>query len=148
MIKSLFTATLAGAVVLAANGADYTTSPLAPRKPAPAGAKLFEILPPEQTGVTVSNVYSDPRMWGDRFRELTLGAVETGLAVADFDRSGRPAMFVVSRNGPCALYRQTAPFKFVNVAAAAGVDCTQYGQGSVTSAAVVDINQDGWPDIY
>ena len=116
--------------------------------PAPAGAKLFEILPPEQTGVTVSNVYSDPRMWGDRFRELTLGAVETGIAVADFDRSGMLDIFVVSRNGPCALYRQTAPFKFVNVAAAAGVDCTQYGQGSVTSATVVDINQDGWPDLY
>ena len=148
MIKSLFAATLAGAVVLAADGADYTTSPLAPRKPAPAGAKLFEILPPEQTGVTVSNVYSDPRMWGDRFRELTLGAVETGLAVADFDRSGMLDIFAVSRNGPCALYRQTAPFKFVNVAAAAGVDCTQFGQGSVTSATVVDINQDGWPDLY
>ena len=148
MIKSLFAATLAGAVVLAADGADYTTSPLAPRKPAPAGAKLFEILPPEQTGVTVSNVYSDPRMWGDRFRELTLGAVETGLAVADFDRSGMLDIFAVSRNGPCALYRQTVPFKFVNVAAAAGVDCTQFGQGSVTSATVVDINQDGWPDLY
>ncbi len=148
MIKSLFAATLAGAVVLAANGAEYTASLLAPRKPPAAGAKLFEILPPEQTGVTVSNVYSDPRMWGDRFRELTLGAVETGLAVADFNRSGMLDIFVVSRNGPCALYRQTAPFKFVNVAAAAGVDCTQYGQGSVTSATVVDINQDGWPDLY
>ena len=32
-------------------------------------------------------------------------------------------IFVVSKNGPCALYRQTAPFKFVNIAAAAGVDC-------------------------
>jgi len=34
-----------------------------------------------------------------------------------------PDIFVVSKNGPCALYRQTAPFQFVNIAAAAGVDC-------------------------
>jgi hypothetical protein len=87
-------------------------------------------------------------MWGDRFRELTLGAVETGVAVADFFRDGHLDIFVVSRNGPCALYRQTAPFKFVNVATPAGVDCTQNGPGSVTSATVVDINQDGWPDLY
>jgi hypothetical protein len=126
----------------------YVAAPLRPRPAAPAGALPFEILPPDQTGVTVSNQYSDPRMWGDRFRELTLGAVETGIAVADFDRDGMPDIFVVSRNGPCALYRQTAPFKFVNVAAAAGVDCTQNGPGSVTSATVVDINQDGWPDLY
>ena len=126
----------------------YVATPLRPRLPAPAGAKLFERLSPEETGVKQSNLYNDPRMWGDRFRELTLGAVETGIAVADFERKGLVDIFVVSRNGPCALYRQTAPFKFVNVAAAAGVDCTQNGPGSVTSATVVDINQDGWPDLY
>ena len=54
---------------------------------------------------------------------------------------------MVSRNGPCALYRQTAPYKFVNVAAAAGVDCIS-DKGNIVSATVVDINQDGWPDLY
>ena len=49
----------------------YTARPLSPRLPPPPGEKLFSVLPPEQTGVTVSNVYDDPRMWGDRFRELT-----------------------------------------------------------------------------
>jgi hypothetical protein len=126
----------------------YTATPLQPRLPGPAGSKPFQVLSPEDTGVTASNVYNDPRMWGDRFRELTLGAVETGIAVADFFKDGHLDIFVVSRNGPCALYRQTAPFKFVNVAVPAGVDCTQNGPGAVTSATVVDINQDGWPDLY
>ena len=144
---------LAGAVfltlvVLARAEPAYVASPLRPRLPAPPGEKLFQILPSEETGATVSNLYSDPRMWGDRFRELTLGAVETGIAVADFDRAGLLDIFVVSRNGPCALYRQTSPYKFVNVAVAAGVDCMEYGPGSVVSATVVDINQDGWPDLY
>ena len=126
----------------------YIATPLRTRVPAAPGAKLFEKLDPKDTGVSQSNLYNDPRMWGDRFRELTLGAVETGIAVADFERKGLVDIFVVSRNGPCALYRQTSPFKFVNVAAAAGVDCTQNGPGSVTSATVVDINQDGYPDLY
>jgi len=126
----------------------YVAAPLRPRLPAPAGEKLFQVMAPEDTGVTMKNLYNDPRMWGDRFRELTLGAVETGIAVADFERDGNLDIFVVSRNGPCALYRQTAPFKFVNIAAAAGVDCTANGPGSVVSATVVDINQDGWPDLY
>jgi hypothetical protein len=149
MLKSLTPwAAFAALAVAAAAEPAYTAIPLHPRRPAPEGAKPFQILDPRETGITQSNLYNDPRMWGDRFRELTLGAVETGIAVADFGHSGLLDIFVVSRNGPCALYRQTAPFKFVNVAAAAGVDCTQNGPGSVTSATVVDINQDGWPDLY
>jgi hypothetical protein len=142
---------LAAALVLVVSaGAEpaYVATPLSARLPAPEGAKLFEVLSPADTGVKVSNLYNDPRMWGDRFRELTLGAVETGIAIADFERDGHLDIFVVSRNGPCALYRQTSPFKFVDIAAAAGVDCTRNGPGSVTSATVVDINQDGWPDLY
>jgi hypothetical protein len=146
--RLLFAAALSILASLAAGDPAYVMSPLLARDPAAAGAKPFEVLAPADTGLTVSNIYNDPRMWGDRFRELTLGAVETGVAVADFFRDGHLDIFVVSRNGPCALYRQTAPFKFVNCAAASGVDCTQNGPGSVTSATVVDINQDGWPDLY
>jgi hypothetical protein len=67
--------------------------------------------------------------------------------VADFDRDGLPDIFVVSKNGPCALYHQVAPFKFVDIAAAAGVACDDRASSKV-GATVVDINQDGWPDIY
>ncbi len=149
MRKTLMTwVALCGLAAFAGAEPAYVATPLHPRLPGPPGSKPFEIMAPEDTGVRESNLYNDPRMWGDRFRELTLGAVETGIAVADFERGGLLDIFVVSRNGPCALYRQTAPFKFVNVAAAAGVDCTQNGPGSCTSATVVDINQDGWPDIY
>ena len=149
-MKSKFLAISAfcAAALLAVADPAYVATPLRARKPAPDGQKLFQVMAPEDTGVTVKNLYNDPRMWGDRFRELTLGAVETGIAVADFMKDGNLDIFVVSRNGPCALYRQTSPFKFVDIAPAAGVDCTQNGPGSVTSATVVDINQDGWPDLY
>jgi hypothetical protein len=135
------------AVSAAASSPIIEQRPLAPRHPPAADGKRFHELTPAETGLTVPNVYNDPRMWGDRFREFTLGAVETGIAVADFDRDGWPDIFVVSKNGPCALYRQTAPFQFVNIAAAAGVDCANSTAPKI-GATVVDINQDGWPDLY
>ena len=147
MFKSTITAAVFFGAATFALASDYTARPLQPRPAVPAGSKAFSILSPDETGVTVPNVFNDPRMWGNRFRELTLGAVETGIAVADFDRDGRPDIFVVSKNGPCALYHQTAPYKFYDVAHAAGVACDEEGS-SKTGATVVDINQDGWPDIY
>ena len=139
------------AVVLVASAAASSPGleqrPFAPRQPVVAGQGSFQELTPAETGLTVSNLYNDPRMWGNRFREFTLGAVETGIAVADFDRDGMLDIFVVSKNGPCALYRQTAPYKFANIAAVAGVDCANSAAPKI-GATVVDINQDGWPDIY
>ena len=105
---------------LAARPPPTRPCPCTPRTAPAAGAKPFEALSSADTGVTVPNVFNDPRMWGDRFRELTLGAVETGIAVADFDRDGLPDIFAVSKNGPCALYRQVAPFKFLDIAARRG----------------------------
>ncbi|MFO1451792.1 MAG: VCBS repeat-containing protein [Opitutaceae bacterium] len=136
---------LGTATMTAAEG--VTVTPLTPRSPAARGAKAFTRLPSSETGVTAPNVFNDPRMWGERFRELTLGAVETGVAVADFDLDGRPDLFAVSKNGPCSLYRQVAPWKFYDIGSAAGVACDEPGS-SKTGATVVDINQDGWPDLY
>src|SRR5664280_2788446 len=148
MLKALLSATaLSAATALAAADPAFTATPLRPPTPAASGAKPFEVLNPADCGVTVPNVFNDPRMWGARFRELTLGAVETGIAVADFDRDGRLDIFAVSKNGPCALYQQVAPFKFVDIAHAAGVACDNEFS-SITGATAVDINQDGWPDLY
>ncbi len=133
--------------VAGAVGAEYTLSPLRPRTPRAAGEKAFERLDPAAAGLTVANVFNDPRMWGDRFRELTLGAVETGVAVADFNADGRPDIFMVSKNGPCALYVQTTDFQFHDVAKAAGV-AVDDAPSSNNGVTVVDINQDGAPDLY
>ena len=141
-IAGLALGSLAGALA-----ADFTAAPLRPRTAAPAGAKAFTRLDPAASGVSVPNVFDDPRMWGERFRELTLGAVETGVAVADFDRDGRMDIFAVSKNGPCALYRQVADGRFEDRARAAGVAVAE-GLSSNTGVTVVDINQDGAPDLY
>lgn len=150
MLKSTLPAAVLLGTAVFSFAADYTASPLNVRPVTAAGARAFARLAPADTGVTVPNTFNDPRMWGIRFRELTLGAVETGVAVADFDRDGRPDIFSVSKNGPCALYRQTAPFKFEDVAVKAGVAITptETAPSSNTGATAVDINQDGDMDLY
>jgi hypothetical protein len=145
VLPSLAAALLSAAAL--AGATPYTANPFAARPAIPAGGRTFECLDSAAIGLTVPNVFNDPRMWGQRFRELTLGAVETGIAVADFNGDGRPDIFAVSKNGPCALYQQEPGFKFRDVAAAAGVAVAD-GPTSNTGATVVDINQDGRPDLY
>lgn len=127
--------------------AELIDHPLAQPQAAAKGATPFTQISAEQSGLTVPNLYNDPRMWGDRFREYTLGALETGLAVADFDRDGMPDIYAVSKNGPNALYQQTVAGRFHDIAAVCGVDVADDPAGQ-TGVAAVDINQDGWMDIY
>lgn len=144
MLNKLFSCLLVSCTVLSAA---YTSVPLRPRTAPAPGAKPFTRLDSAAAGLTMPNVFDDPRMWGNRFRELTLGAVETGVAVADFNRDGRPDIFAISKNGPCALYLQSVDWKFQEVARPSGVAID--GEfSSNTGATVVDINQDGWPDLY
>lgn len=131
----------------ACHAADYTFQPLQSPSLGEPGAKPFYRFTPEETGITSVNTYNDPRMWGELFRELTLGAVETGLAVADFNNDGKPDIYTVSKNGPCSLYLQTGNFKFEDVAESAGVAANETTDGKA-GATAVDINQDGWMDIY
>jgi len=133
---------------LSLTAAEYSLIPLIP--PSNGGEELgkpFYRLAPEESGITSVNTYNDPRMWGELFRELTLGAIETGLAVADFNNDGQLDFYAVSKNGPCTLYIQTGPFQFEDRAVKAGVAAGETIDGK-TGATAIDINQDGWMDIY
>lgn len=139
-----------------------SAAPLAERSQ-PSGDMLFTKLSAEETGIVVPNPYDDPRMWGELYRELTFGAMGTGVAAGDFDNDGRPDLFVVSKTKTSRLFRNTGNWKFVDVTVAAGLaeeeessllgglfggddeDELKAWEQGVTWA---DINNDGWLDLY
>lgn len=127
--------------------AEYSLTPLAPPSERSPGGTPFYRFSADESGIDEVNTYNDPRMWGELFREFTLGALETGVAVADFNNDGRLDIYTVNKNGPCSLYIQTGLFKFQDRATEAGVDARKANDVR-TGATAVDINQDGWMDIY
>ncbi|MES1168327.1 MAG: VCBS repeat-containing protein, partial [Oleiharenicola lentus] len=132
-------------VLLGAEPEGLATRPLAPRSTG-SGATLFTSLPPEQTGIDAVNHYDDPAMWGARYREFSLGAIGTGVAIGDYDGDGRPDIFLVSKTGPNHLYRNLGGFKFEDISEKAGVAGPPgpWKQG----AAFADVNNDGRLDLY
>ncbi|HWA25767.1 MAG TPA: FG-GAP-like repeat-containing protein [Lacunisphaera sp.] len=132
----------------AASAGDLEERPLAAPS-GPRGATLFASLPAAQTGVVTENNYADPRMWGERYQEFSVGAIGTGVAVGDYDGDGRPDIFVVSKTESCRLFRNLGGWKFADVTDRAGVGdrgpaAAIWKQG-VTMA---DVNNDGWLDLY
>ncbi|MEJ6728162.1 MAG: VCBS repeat-containing protein [Akkermansiaceae bacterium] len=73
---------------------------------------------------------------------LLLGA---GLTIADIDNNGLPDLFLVSQDGPNKLFKQIAPWQFVDASEASGItDIKAWGSG----AAFVDMDNDGDLDLY
>jgi enediyne biosynthesis protein E4 len=66
-----------------------------------------------------------------------------GVAVADFDNDGWPDL-LVTNFGRNVLYRNLGNGRFVNVAAAAGVEAPGWN----TAASFFDADGDGWLDLY
>jgi len=128
--------------------AELVSEPLAPRS-GPAAKTLFTTLAPEQTGLNAIDAYDDPTMWGQHYREFSLGAIGTGVAIGDFDGDGRPDIFVVSKTGRNKLFRNSGDFHFEDVTERAGVGGPAPAPGVWNNGvAFVDVNNDGRLDIY
>ena len=132
-----------------------------------AGSTMFTRVDHQKAGVITENPYDDARMWTERYRELALGAIGTGVAVGDYDNDGRPDVFIVSKTRQSRLFRNLGGWKFEDVTDAAGlgrgssgwratlkgwlgmggdsaIDPSEWKQG----ASFADVNNDGFPDLY
>ncbi|MDG2221939.1 MAG: FG-GAP-like repeat-containing protein [Rubripirellula sp.] len=99
----------------------------------------FKKLTGEATGLNFMNDLQPQNM-----RKYLLNGA--GLATGDFDNDGLVDVYAISQDGPNRLFRQTSPWQFEDVTYRAG-DLTG-GDYKGTGAAFVDVNNDGWLDLY
>ena len=104
---------------------------------------LFTAVPSTETGIHFNNriVENDSINPADMINVYNGG----GVGVGDFNRDGLPDLYFTGNLVANKLYLNKGGFQFQDITSAAGVD----GAGKwCKGVAVVDINNDGWPDIY
>ncbi|WP_347157755.1 VCBS repeat-containing protein [Pontibacter chitinilyticus] len=104
---------------------------------------LFESLPADETGVAFSNRIQE----SDTMNVLQTEYVYNGggVGIGDFNNDGLPDIYFTGNMVSNKLYLNKGDFKFEDVTAKADVT----GAGKWCSGvALVDINNDGWLDIY
>ena len=126
---AFFTATLL--LVLSASACN--------RKSEPA---VFKLLSPSETGIDFANTINAT----DSFNVQTDVYIYNGagVAVGDIDNDGLPDIFFSGNMVSSRLYQNKGSMHFVDITKAAGVSTTQWATG----ASMVDINNDGYLDIY
>ncbi|MBL7767561.1 MAG: VCBS repeat-containing protein [Flavipsychrobacter sp.] len=104
---------------------------------------LFEELSVEHTGVDFTNeIREDEQLNILSFEYFYNGA---GVGVADFNQDSLPDLFFASNMGASRLYLNKGNFQFLDNTESSGIDTR--GKWA-TGVSIVDINQDGYPDIY
>ena len=102
---------------------------------------MFQLM--EHTGIDFRNNVTDQRLENSfLFRNFYNGG---GVAIGDINNDGLADIFFTSNMGENKLYLNKGNFKFEDITAKAG-----FRQDSMWSTGVlfVDINNDGWLDIY
>ncbi|MCP4887808.1 MAG: VCBS repeat-containing protein, partial [Planctomycetaceae bacterium] len=104
-----------------------------------ASTGKFEQLTGDQTGLDFTNELRPENM-----RKYLLNGA--GVATGDFDNDGLVDVYAISQDGSNRLFRQTSPWQFEDVTTQVG-DLTG-GDYRGTGAAFVDVDNDGWLDLY
>jgi enediyne biosynthesis protein E4 len=104
---------------------------------------LFDILTPEQTGISFENKITETLAMNGLFYEYYYNGA--GVSVADFNNDGLQDIYFVSNLHPNKLYLNTGNLKFKDISKESGTD---QHNGFSTGVTTVDINHDGWMDIY
>ncbi len=134
---------LACILLLSACSSDPRLKPGKEGKPAISPTTKFELLPPERTGIdfipTVQeefryNFIADPYIYNGG-----------GVAVIDVNNDGLQDLFFTARLQGCRLYLNKGGLKFEDISEKSGVSKFS---GLKTGVTVVDINADGWQDLY
>lgn len=108
---------------------------------------IFQELSSSETGVEFVNKVEE----NDKYNVLEYMNIYTGAGVAagDIDNDGLPDLFFSGNQTSCKLYlnkgnRNGESFNFEDITEKAGLQTDRW----CTGVSMVDINQDGWLDIY
>lgn len=106
-------------------------------------APMLRLVSPEESGLSFTNVLQESAKLNIiSFEYFYNGA---GIGVGDFNQDGLQDLFFSSNMGENKLYLNQNDFHFEEITVQAGI--RNAGKWA-TGVSVVDINQDGWPDIY
>ena len=104
---------------------------------------LFTLLSPTQTGIYFNNFLTE----SDTINILNQANIYNGggIGVGDFNKDGLMDLYFAGNMVGNKMYLNKSDLQFTDITAKAGVD----GAGRwCTGVTIVDINADGWPDIY
>jgi hypothetical protein len=103
---------------------------------------LFQLLGPDRTGITFANtIATDDSVNVQNDVYVYNGA---GVAVGDIDNDGLPDVFFSGNMVSSRLYLNKGDMRFDDITKRAGLETSRWATG----ATMVDINGDGYLDIY
>ncbi len=105
--------------------------------------KLFDSISPESSNVHfANNIQESAELNFFNYVYLYNGG---GVGLGDINNDGLPDLYLTSTQGTDKLYLNKGNFEFEDISTAAGIDMYPGYKSGVT---FVDINSDGWLDIY
>ena len=109
----------------------------------PPGREKLQLIPSSYSGLNFRNdIQETPEMFLYVYEYLYIGA---GVSIGDINNDGLQDIYFSSTLGSNKLYLNEGNFHFRDITASAGVDG---GAGINTGVNMVDINNDGYLDIF
>ena len=103
---------------------------------------VFRLLSPSETGISFANIVTTTDSLNEHTDPYTYNGA--GVAVGDIDNDGLPDVFFSGNMVSSRLYRNKGGMRFEDITQKAGVTTKQWATG----VTMVDINGDGYLDIY
>ncbi len=105
-------------------------------------ALFFTNLSSSETNITFNNQITESDSVNFYTNEYMY--IGSGVGVGDFNNDGLQDVFFGASQVGSKLYLNKGAFRFEDITEKAGISKTQW----ITGVSVIDINQDGWQDIY